>query len=408
MSTPFGTTTAGAGISGANIRRTSSPQQISRSGGLNAAQARSASRSRNPPFGAARAPDDRNPELPRDRRRGDPRERHRREDDVGAPLDGDAVNLGGDPPHAAQVAARQREPLEAARLAPSAGKIGRVNEIVDAVFAQPVESRGAGAHHRRDVEPELRQQRHRDRSLPFGAAERRRRLQVEQPHPRAFAQPVARSSWRVPSLHDDAPPIEERPAGRGNHSRPRVCRRGREVDRCRRHSCGAVAGRRQHRVDVRRVRGRNGGRGGSLARAASALVASVVGRDADQPLRRLGRQRAVAVLRAGRGRAPALAAARANGRPGWRRWWSIACCSSPPGRRSSCSRRWSATRVPAVPRSYEIAALISAGVISIAVAAVAVGAATGRLVGKLRWALVVFGVPPTNGKGKAMRRATTP
>ena len=55
---------------------------------------------------------------------------------------------------------------------------------------------------------------------------------------------------------------------------------------------------------------------------------------------------------------------------------------------------------PAVPRSYEIAALVSAGIISIAVAAVAVGAATGRMIGKLRWALVVFGVPPTNGKGK--------
>jgi Lysylphosphatidylglycerol synthase TM region len=61
-----------------------------------------------------------------------------------------------------------------------------------------------------------------------------------------------------------------------------------------------------------------------------------------------------------------------------------------------------ATRVPGVPRSYEIAALVSAGLISIAVAAVAVGAARGRLVGKLRWALVVFGVPPNphQGKGK--------
>lgn len=59
-----------------------------------------------------------------------------------------------------------------------------------------------------------------------------------------------------------------------------------------------------------------------------------------------------------------------------------------------------ATRVPGVPRSYEVAALVSAGIISIAVAAVAVGAATGRMVGKLRWALVLFGVPPTNGKGK--------
>ena len=59
-----------------------------------------------------------------------------------------------------------------------------------------------------------------------------------------------------------------------------------------------------------------------------------------------------------------------------------------------------ATRVPGVPRSYEIAALVSAGIISMAVVAVAVGAATGRMIGKLRWALVVFGVPPTNGKGK--------
>jgi hypothetical protein len=56
-----------------------------------------------------------------------------------------------------------------------------------------------------------------------------------------------------------------------------------------------------------------------------------------------------------------------------------------------------ATRVPGVPRSYQIAALASAGIISLAVAAVAVGAARGRLVGKLRWALVVFGVPPSNG-----------
>jgi hypothetical protein len=58
-----------------------------------------------------------------------------------------------------------------------------------------------------------------------------------------------------------------------------------------------------------------------------------------------------------------------------------------------------ATRVPAVPRSYEIAALISAAIISVAIAAVAVGAARGRLVGKLRWALVVFGVPPSTNNG---------
>jgi hypothetical protein len=56
-----------------------------------------------------------------------------------------------------------------------------------------------------------------------------------------------------------------------------------------------------------------------------------------------------------------------------------------------------ATRVPAVPHSYLLAVLVSAGIISIAVAAVAIAAARGRLVGKLRWALVMFGVPPTAG-----------
>jgi hypothetical protein len=60
-----------------------------------------------------------------------------------------------------------------------------------------------------------------------------------------------------------------------------------------------------------------------------------------------------------------------------------------------------ATRVPGVPRSYELAALASAGIIALAVAVVAVGAAHGRLVGKLSWALVVFGVPPTNGSKPA-------
>jgi len=56
-----------------------------------------------------------------------------------------------------------------------------------------------------------------------------------------------------------------------------------------------------------------------------------------------------------------------------------------------------ATRVPAVPHSYLLAVLISAGIISVAVASVAIAAARGRLVGKLRWALVLFGVPPTAG-----------
>ncbi|HXU02783.1 MAG TPA: lysylphosphatidylglycerol synthase domain-containing protein [Polyangia bacterium] len=69
-----------------------------------------------------------------------------------------------------------------------------------------------------------------------------------------------------------------------------------------------------------------------------------------------------------------------------------------------------ATRVPAVPHSYFVAVLISAGIISIAVAAIALGAATGRLAGKLRWALVLFGVPPApaangNGHGHANGQA---
>ena len=58
-----------------------------------------------------------------------------------------------------------------------------------------------------------------------------------------------------------------------------------------------------------------------------------------------------------------------------------------------------ATRVPAVPHGYLIAVLISASVIFLAVTAVAVGAARGRLVGRLRWALIMFGVPPGNGIG---------
>jgi hypothetical protein len=56
-----------------------------------------------------------------------------------------------------------------------------------------------------------------------------------------------------------------------------------------------------------------------------------------------------------------------------------------------------APHVPGIPRSYEMLVLISAAVILFAVAVVAAGAARGRLVGKLRWALIVFGVPPTNG-----------
>jgi hypothetical protein len=58
-----------------------------------------------------------------------------------------------------------------------------------------------------------------------------------------------------------------------------------------------------------------------------------------------------------------------------------------------------ATRVPAVPHSYLLAVLISASVIFVAVTAVAVAAARGRLVGRLRWALILFGVPPTTGNG---------
>jgi len=48
-----------------------------------------------------------------------------------------------------------------------------------------------------------------------------------------------------------------------------------------------------------------------------------------------------------------------------------------------------------LPHSYVLAALVSALVIALAVVAVAIGAARGRLAGKLRWALVMFGVPPT-------------
>jgi len=66
-----------------------------------------------------------------------------------------------------------------------------------------------------------------------------------------------------------------------------------------------------------------------------------------------------------------------------------------------------ATRVPAVPASYLLAVSISASVIFLAVAAVAVGAARGRLVGRLRWALIIFGVPPAtganNGNGNGAR-----
>ena len=62
-----------------------------------------------------------------------------------------------------------------------------------------------------------------------------------------------------------------------------------------------------------------------------------------------------------------------------------------------------ATHVPAVPHSYILVALVSALVITLAVAAVAIGAARGHLVGKLRWALVMFGVPPTPTPTKADR-----
>lgn len=60
-----------------------------------------------------------------------------------------------------------------------------------------------------------------------------------------------------------------------------------------------------------------------------------------------------------------------------------------------------ATRVPAVPRSYEMVALISAGVILVAVVGVAAGAAHGRLAGKLRWALLLFGVAPIRDRSPA-------
>ena len=61
-----------------------------------------------------------------------------------------------------------------------------------------------------------------------------------------------------------------------------------------------------------------------------------------------------------------------------------------------------ATHVPALPHGYRIGVLISTAIIrGIAVAAVAVGAARGQLVGRLRWALLLFGVPPRVGKSDA-------
>src|SRR5436190_6834908 len=53
-----------------------------------------------------------------------------------------------------------------------------------------------------------------------------------------------------------------------------------------------------------------------------------------------------------------------------------------------------ARRVPGVPVSYEVLVLISAGVLAAAVVAGGLAAARGRLVARLRWALVLFGVPP--------------
>lgn len=58
-------------------------------------------------------------------------------------------------------------------------------------------------------------------------------------------------------------------------------------------------------------------------------------------------------------------------------------------------------RVPNLPHSYRVGVLVSAAIIGVAVAAVAVGAARGQLVGRLRWALLLFGVPPRIEKTEA-------
>ncbi|HMF40488.1 MAG TPA: lysylphosphatidylglycerol synthase domain-containing protein [Polyangia bacterium] len=55
-----------------------------------------------------------------------------------------------------------------------------------------------------------------------------------------------------------------------------------------------------------------------------------------------------------------------------------------------------ARHVPGVPLSYQVAVLVSAAVLAVAVAAGALVAARGRLVARLRWALVLFGVPPAS------------
>jgi hypothetical protein len=59
------------------------------------------------------------------------------------------------------------------------------------------------------------------------------------------------------------------------------------------------------------------------------------------------------------------------------------------------------THIPALPHGYRVGVLISAAIIAVAVAAVAVGAARGQLVGRLRWAMLLFGVPPRVGKSEA-------
>jgi len=53
-----------------------------------------------------------------------------------------------------------------------------------------------------------------------------------------------------------------------------------------------------------------------------------------------------------------------------------------------------ARHVPGVPSSYEAAVVVSAVALAIGVVAGTVGAARGHLAGRLRWALVLFGVPP--------------
>ena len=279
-----------------------------------------------------------------------------------------------------------------------------MDQIFDAVLAHPVDAGRARSHHRRDVEAQLRQQRHGDRRLPLGAAERRRRLQVEQARPLVRLGLVALSSrCRAACLGCML-----------MHRRLKTTLRGAGIAL----GLGAVVvGVKWTGVDAihkalvagrrRTSRGcssptRQGPRSPPF-RGASCCPTALRpswGATLDEPIRRLRHQRAAAVLRPRRGVAPALAAARASARPASRRSSSTACCSSRRGRRSSLVAALAATRVPAVPHSYVMAVLISASVIfgrgrARSRSAPRAGGWSAGCAGRS----IMFGVPPTAGQG---------